>query len=136
MRTILKTDKGIISGEDINGHCVRVTIEGRNDLGSVILSKDISELEEGELQSAGEALLGREINTEFGTFILKGDKLYMRGREEYCDVSNMTNIEENIALIYDNTWREDILKEKRAEERKQKALEKAQNSEKHIAALI
>ena len=120
MRTILETKNGVISGEDINGHCVRVTIEGRADLGSVILSKDISELEEGELMSAGETLMGREINTEFGTFILKGNKLYMRGRDAAYEVENPDTVQDNLYNIYSFMWKDEIEKEAKEAAKKEK----------------
>lgn len=120
MRTILETDKGIISGEDINGHCIRVTIEGRADLGSVILPKGISELEDGELMSAGEILMGREINTEFGTFILKGNKLYMRGMDTPYEVENPDTVQDNLYNIYSIMWKDEIEKEIRKAAKKEK----------------
>lgn len=120
MRTILETDKGIISGEDINGHCIRVTIEGRADLGSVILPKSITELEDGELMSAGETLMGREINTEFGTFILKGNKLYMRGRDTPYEVENPDTVQDNLYNIYSIMWKDEIEKEIRKAAKKEK----------------
>lgn len=120
MRTILETDKGIISGEDINGHCIRVTIEGRADLGSVILPKSISELEDGELMSAGEILMGREINTEFGTFILKGNKLYMRGSDTPYEVENPDTVQDNLYNIYSIMWKDEIEKEIRKAAKKEK----------------
>jgi len=120
MRTILETPNGTIVGEDMNSHCVRVTIEGRRDLGSVILNKDVSELEEGEIAEAGESLLGREMTTEFGTFILKGNKLSMRGREGIYDVEDTEHVQDHLYSIYNIMWKDDIERELRQAAKKKK----------------
>ena len=51
--TIEKYGDKLIVGEDLNGHCIRVSIENRNDLGHFVLDKKIEELEEELLPFGG-----------------------------------------------------------------------------------
>jgi hypothetical protein len=129
MRTTLKTDFGTIIGENINDICIRVSIENRKDLGSVLLYKKTEDLVEGELLAAGKALSDKEIVEEYGTFILDGTNLWLKDRDDLgaYPVEDTQNVKKNLYSIYSQFW-EPTLKRELAKAAKEEAKKESKKS--------
>lgn len=123
MRTTLKYGDKLIVGEDLNSHCIRVSIENRKDLGHFVLDKKIEELEENELLNAGLSLIGREIETTCGTFIVVGNNITMKGMENLGTVSidEIGDIKDRLYNAYMTYFKPAIERAIRKEKRAEKA---------------
>ena len=123
MRTTLRYGDKLIVGEDLNSHCIRVSIENRKDLGHFVLDKKIEELEENELLNAGMSLIGREIETTCGTFIVIGNSITLKGREDLGAViiDEPKDIKDRLYNAYMEYFKPAIEKEIRKEKRAEKA---------------
>ena len=126
MRTTLRYGDKLIVGEDLNSHCIRVSIENRNDLGHFVLDKKIEELEENELLNAGMSLIGREIETTCGTFIVIGNSITLKGKEDLGAViiDEPNDIKDRLYNAYMEYFKPAIEKEIRKEKRAEKAEKK------------
>lgn len=129
MRTTLNTDFGRIIGEDMNGYCVRVSIENRKDLGTVLLTKSIEKLEDGELFVTGKSLADKELVQEFGTFIINGNTVVMKDREDLgtYTVEGEIDIRKNIYSIYQQAF-EPAIKRELAKAAKEEAKKETKKS--------
>lgn len=120
MRTILKAEDKTIVGEDL-GYAIKVYIQERPDLGHTLIGKGVAELEENELLNVGMSLINREVVTDFGTFIVNGDKVMLIGKEDIGYVEMEGGYSKNkLFAMYQNVWKPIIEKEEKKLAREQK----------------
>lgn len=121
MRTILKYGEQTIIGENINNYATKVSIKERPDLGSILLFKTVEEFEENTLLDAGLQLINREVEMDFGTFIVNGDKVMLKGREDIGYVEMEGGYDKShLFTMYQNIWEPILKKEERKAAREQK----------------
>ena len=120
MRTVLKTEDKTIIGDNL-GYAIKVHIDGRPDLGHILIGKGVEELEENELLNVGLSLINREVEMDFGTFIVNGNKVMLKGRDDigYVEMEDGYS-KEKLFTMYQNVWKPILEREEREAAKQQK----------------